>query len=319
MSTSRREFLQSTALGGLAAGTVAGAQTKLPTRMLGKTGERVSILAFGGGSRFFSIKDEEKAIQHVQRALEMGITYIDTSDDYGNGLSERLLGKALKGRKQGIFLATKISNRDAAAIPGIIETSLKNLQLDRVDLIHIHGLRNEADLAKLEAKGGVLEELMKAKERKLTRFIGMTCHADPAAMQKALEHHDLDCCQMALNAAMATMKGSKPSPDGPRSFEALALPVAVRKKMGIIAMKVFAQDKLQGQSAATAKNLIQYSLSLPITTAVVGMPKPEHLDENIQLARDFKPLSKQEMEKITGQLGGNQSALAEFFRDHVDA
>src|SRR5579871_3234446 len=102
MSISRREFLETAALGGLAAGTLAGAdgKGKLPTRVLGRTGARVSILALGGGSRLLSYKEEDKAVEAVTKALDLGITYIDTADDYGrNGVSEQYIGKALKGRR----------------------------------------------------------------------------------------------------------------------------------------------------------------------------------------------------------------------------
>src|SRR5579859_5659498 len=115
MSISRRRFLEGTTLGGIAAG-VSGASKldkdhKLPTRPLGKTGVRVGILAFGGGSRFLMYKDEDKALEAVNRALDLGINYMDTADDYGKGLSEERIGKVMKTRRKGIFVATKISKR----------------------------------------------------------------------------------------------------------------------------------------------------------------------------------------------------------------
>jgi predicted aldo/keto reductase-like oxidoreductase len=322
MSYSRREFLETAALGGLAAGSLTAAEGKgkLPTRVLGRTGAHVSILAMGGGSRFLMFQ-EDKAIEAAHRALDLGITYIDTSDNYGRGLSEQRLGKALKGRRKGVFLATKLSHRDGEQAQRIVEASLKNLQVGQVDLIHIHSLTDEKDLARIEAKGGVLEQLQKMREQKLTRFIGITSHTDPEVLRTALERHDFDCTQMALNAALVGMKG------GPRgmvpnealrtSFETVALPVAVRKKMGIIAMKVFAQEALVGD--APPKKLIYYALSLPVTTAVVGMPKLEHIEENVRLARAFKPLPKSEMKQLSGTLASKKKmALDRFFAQHVD-
>jgi predicted aldo/keto reductase-like oxidoreductase len=325
MSITRREFLEATAAGTLAAGSAAGAE-KIPTRVLGKTGARVSMLAYGGGSRFTAMEDEEQAVQSVKHALELGFTYIDTSDDYGRAQeSEIRIGKALKahGRK-GIFLATKCSNRDASKTRALVERSLKNLQVDQLDLLHIHALTGEDDLAAIEAKGGVLEQVIKCKEAKLTRFIGITCHAAPVALQKALERHDFDCTQMALNAAMAAIKngrpGMVPNPDVKEAFEETALPVAVRKKMGIIAMKVFAQDALKEQPEATGRNMIYYALSLPITTAVIGYPRLELLDENVKLAKEFKPLPKAEMRRLAQALSvRNKTALMEHFRHHTDA
>jgi len=323
MSTSRREFLHSTAaLAGIAK-SLSGAETKLPTRVLGKTGERVSILAFGSGLSFYSTRNDEEGVRCVAQALEAGVTYFDTADSYARGRSEQLLGKGLQahGGRKGIFLATKLSSRDGSTVQATVERSLKNLQVDQVDLIHIHSLENEDDLARIEAKGGVLEELLKARDRKLTRFIGITSHDAPAAMKLALERHDFDCCQMALNAAMADMIGTtKPVTAGDRSFESLALPVAQRKNMGILAMKVFARDALSGQPEATARNLLYYALSLPVAAAVVGHPTMEHLQENVALVKAFQPLPKSEMQHLSSALSTrNKSALVEFFRHHVDA
>src|SRR5271170_7185255 len=117
MSISRREFLETTALSGLAASSLSAAASKdqLPTRILGKTGVRVPILGMGAGSRFLLYKEEDKAVEAIRKGLDLGITYIDTADSYGKDhLSEQWVGKAIKGRREGIFLATKLSNRDGA-------------------------------------------------------------------------------------------------------------------------------------------------------------------------------------------------------------
>lgn len=326
MSVSRRSFLEVTALGSLAAycpAPATGATASLPTRVLGKTGVRVSILAMGGGSRYLQYKDEDRAIEAVQKALELGITYIDTSDDYGNNhLSERRIGKALRGRQEPVFLATKLTHRDGAETARIVEQSLSALQRDHVDLIHIHSLTTEDDLARIEAKGGVLEQLQKLRDQKITRFIGITSHTDPSVLKMALERHDFDCTQMALNAALVGMKSGKngmvPNEAIKTSFETAALPVANRKQMGVIAMKVFAQDALIGQ--ATPEKLLHYSLSLPVTTAVTGMPKFEHIEENVQFAKRFRPLPKSEMRQLSRTLSGtNKAGLDLFFSAHVDA
>jgi aryl-alcohol dehydrogenase-like predicted oxidoreductase len=315
--------LETAAAGTVAAGTLAGAE-KLPTRPLGKTGFRATILSFGGGSRFSGLKTDEEAVEMATKAFDLGINYLDTSDDYGRAQeSEIRIGKVLKGRRKDIFVATKCSNRDGSKTRELMERSLKNLQVDQLDLVHIHALTGEPDLARIEAKGGVLEELIKCKEAKLTRFIGITCHAAPVALQKALERHPFDCVQLALNAATVAIKsgrGMVPDPDVKEAFEDTALPVAVRKKMGIIAMKVFAQDNLKGQPDATGRNLLYYVLTLPITTAVIGYPRAELLEENVALAKTFKPLPKAEMKRLAQALSmRNKSALSRYFREHVDA
>ena len=323
MSFTRREFLETAAAGSLAAGSLAGA-AKLPTRPLGKTGFQATVLSFGGGSRFTGLKTDDEAQASFSHALDLGINYLDTADDYGRAQeSEIRIGRVLKGRRKGVFVATKCSNRDGSKTRMLMERSLKNLQIDQLDLVHIHALIDEDDLGRIEAKGGVLEELQKCKEAGLTRFIGITCHANPIALKKALERHDFDCTQMALNAAMAAIKagrGMVPNPDVMEAFEDTALTVANRKKMGVIAMKVFAQDNLRHMPEATARNLIYYVLTLPITTAVIGYPKPELLDENVALVKGFKPLPKAEMKRLAQTLSiHNKTALVNFFRHHVDA
>jgi predicted aldo/keto reductase-like oxidoreductase len=326
MNISRRHFLEATALGSMSAcypTAAIGKAAVLPKRLLGKTGAHVSILAMGGGSRYLMYKEEEQALEALQKALDLGITYIDSSDDYGsNHLSEKRIGKVIKGRRQELFLATKLSNRNGEESARIVEQSLTALQVQQVDLIHIHSLTTEDDLARIEAKGGVLEQLLKLRNQKMTKFIGITSHTDPQVLKMALERHDFDCTQMALNGALVGMKsgagGMVPNTAMPPSFETVALPVATRKQMGVIAMKVFAQDALLAH--ATPEKLLYYSLSLPVATAVVGMPKLEHIDENIQLAQRFTPLSKSEMERISGALSvKNKAKLDLFFSTHVDA
>src|SRR5580704_2729234 len=180
MSISRRRFLEGTALGGIAAGVSTASKLdkdhKLPTRALGKTGVHVSILAFGGGSRFLMYKDEDKALEAVNRALDLGITYMDTAYSYGNGQSEERIGKVMKTRRKGIFVATKINKRPGDEAMRVLEGSLKRLNVDQIDLIHIHSLTDEADLAAVEAKGGVLDTVLKLRDQKVTRFIGITSH-----------------------------------------------------------------------------------------------------------------------------------------------
>ena len=326
MSITRREFLETTALTGMAVGTLGAAgATPLPMRVLGRTGARVSILAFGTGSRFLQYKEEDKALEALQQALDLGITYIDTADEYGKErLAEKRVGMAIRGRRDSLFLATKLSNRDGAESERIVEESLKALQVDRLDLLHIHALTTAEDLARTEAKGGVLEQLLKLRDHKVTRFIGITSHADPEVMRTALERHDFDCAQMALNAANVAMingggkRGMVPNPEIHTSFETTALPVALRKKMGVLAIKAFAQDALIGQAAP--EKLLYYTLSLPVTAAVVGMPKLEHIEDNVRLVKNFKPLPPEEMKSMAAALSlKNKQALDRFFRKHVDA
>jgi len=131
-------------------------------------------------------------------------------------------------------------------------------------------------------------------------------------LKTALERHDFDCTQMALNAAMRTQVK-----DSTGSFETTALPVALGKKMGVTALKILAQDAIVGQ--APAEKLIQYSMSLPVAATVIGMPKPEHLEQNVATAKAFRPMPPAEMKKLSTELSArNKLALERFFSTHRD-
>ena len=323
MEPTRRQFLGTAAAAAiLPAIGAAPAGTPLPTRRLGQTGIEVSILGFGSGSRFLMYKDEDKALEALARALDLGITYIDTAHSYGDGQSEERVGRLMPDRRKGITLATKLSARTADDARRQIELSLERLKTDHLDVLHIHALSGPDDLAAIEKPDGVLKALYEARDQKVTRAIGITCHASPVALRDALERHDFDCTQMALNAAMARMAdakgGMKATPMPAGSFEELALPVAVRKGMGVIAMKVFAQDQILG--AAPVDKLLAYALSLPVSLASLGMPRPEHIARNIELARGFTPMPAADRRRLTDSIAAEHKlSLAEFFRDHRDA
>jgi len=314
---SRREFLENIGIG-TAAGTgllllkdVAAAQPPgniLPLRTLGRTGAKVSILAFGCGSRFLMYKDEDSASAVLNHAIDLGITYLDTAYAYGDGESETRVGKVMASRRKDVWLATKIPDRTRDEFMRRLEASLKRLQTDHVDLVHIHSLGQEEDLAKIEAPNGALKGLMEARDQKMARFAGMTSHTNGEVMAKAIERHDLDCVQMALNAS----RNGK--------FEELALPAANKKNLGIIAMKVTGQEFLVGDGAGKAdmNSLLRYSMSLPVTTAVVGMPKPEMLAHNVEIARSFSPLTDQEKEHLRQQMGNAREGLEKRLVGHLD-
>ncbi|MBA3438496.1 MAG: aldo/keto reductase [Pyrinomonadaceae bacterium] len=317
----RREFIEKTTLTVSAAAVLppmlsdvasagAAAPAKLPLRVLGRTKVKVPILAFGCGSRFLMYKDEQEALQILNHVIDLGVTYLDTAINYGKGLSETRVGQVMKTRRREVWLATKVPEsartRDGALRE--VEQSLKRLQTDHVDLLHIHSLGGADDLAKIEAPEGALKALYELREQKVARFIGITSHTDGAVMARAIERHDIDCVQMAMNPARAN------------NFEALALPAARKKNLGVILMKVTAQEKLLGAGAGKADvdMLIRYALSLPVATAVIGMPKPEFIEHNVTVARNFKPLKADEMNTLRNQTASSQASLERFFLDHRD-
>ncbi len=316
----RREFLGVMTAATVAPPVLAGARPgRLPTRVLGRTGLRVPILGFGSGSRFLMYADDDQAIAALNRALDLGIRYIDTAHSYGDGKSETRVGRVMATRRAEVVLGTKLSARTAEQARRQIELSLKRLQTDHVDVLHIHALKNLDDLRAIEAKGGVLDALYEARDQKMTRAIGITCHADPVALEAALERHDFDCTQMALNAGLTNMtEAMQTVPAAPASFEQRALPVALRKRMGVIAMKVFGQEHLLG--AAAPADLLRYALSLPVSLCSVGMPRPELIERNATLAQTFRPMAESQRRRLVDSIeAGRKHALRAFFHDHEDA
>jgi predicted aldo/keto reductase-like oxidoreductase len=312
---SRRKFLERIGLG-TAAGMsysllkdVAHAENPpLPSRTLGRTGAKVSILAFGCGSRFLMYEEESKALAALNHAIDLGISYIDTAYSYGDGKSESRVGQVMASRRKDVWLATKIPDRTRDEFMRRLEGSLKRLRVDQVDLLHIHSLGQADDLAKIEAPSGALKGLMEAREQKMTRFIGMTSHTNGDVMARAIQRHDLDCVQMALNA----------SRNG--HFEEAALPAANKKNLGVIAMKVTGQEFLLGKASGKAdiNSLLRYSMSLPVTTAVLGMPRVEMLEHNIELARSFAPLKEHEMDGLRRQVSPSREGLEKNLVGHLD-
>jgi predicted aldo/keto reductase-like oxidoreductase len=313
----RREFIEKTTLTVASAAALPSAlepeveaKTKLPERVLGRTGVKVPIIAFGCGSRFLIYESEDEALRALNHVIDSGVTYLDTAMDYGKGLSETRVGMVMKTRRKEVWLATKVPpparTRDEALRE--VEKSLKRLQTDRVDLLHLHSLTTGEDLQKIEAKDGAMKALYELREQKVARFIGMTSHTDGAVMAKAIEHNDLDCVQMAMNPARALQ------------FEELALPAAKKKNLGVILMKVTAQEKLLGAGSGKAgiEPLIRYALSLPVSTAVIGMPKLQFIDQNIAIAKSFNPMNAGEMDQLRSQVASQRVSLENFFIRHRD-
>jgi predicted aldo/keto reductase-like oxidoreductase len=316
---SRRKFLERIGLGTAAGASLSlwkdvaaadqpPAATVLPSRTLGRTGAKVSILAFGCGSRFLMYEEEDKALAALNRAIDRGITYLDTAYAYGDGKSESRVGQVMATRRKEVWLATKIPDRSRDEFLRRLEASLKRLRVDQVDLVHMHSLGQADDLAKIEAPNGAMKGALEAREQKMTRFIGITSHTNGEVMAQAIRHNDLDCVQMALNA----------SRNG--RFEELALPEAKKKNLGIIAMKVTGQEYLLGSGSGKTdmKSLLRYSMSLPVTTAVVGMPHLDMLDHNVEVALSFAPLRDEEMEQLRRQLTPARDGLEKRLVGHWD-
>jgi aryl-alcohol dehydrogenase-like predicted oxidoreductase len=327
----RRQTLALTAAAGVAAAFPAQAEevqkpAPLPRRTLGRTGIDVPVIAFGCGTSFFNAYTAETGAAALNQALELGINYFDTANSYGDGKSETMCGPVVEKRRKEITLITKLKDRTADGAMRQLEQSLKRLRTDHVDIIHIHRVDTDEDLAKIEAKGGVLEALYKLRDQKAVRAIGITAHADPAPLAKAIERNDFDCVQFPLNAALSgiSLAGFKPPFPGEREycFETVVLPIALRKNMGVLAMKVFVQGKLLGEGLTKAdpETLLRYSLSLPVASAVLGMRTPGEIAQDAAWARAFKPMTPDEMMELAARLApANKVVLDRFFARHEDA
>ena len=332
----RREYLSLTAAAAAAAalGSTLGCdrantgkkKSLIPKRILGRTGAEVPIIGFGTGSKFqraYENRDDE-AVQLLNHAVDLGITWFDTAHIYGkDGWSETMVGRMLKTRRKEVFVTTKIHDRTYDQIMGQIEISLKRLQTDYIDLLHVHWLKaDEVDL--LGQKGYSVETYYKLREQKVVRFIGVSSHDQPVQMKNFIERYDFDCAQLVLNAAMLGVlePGWRLAPEvSSPSFEAITLPAAQKKNMGIIAMKTLGYGHLLGNNPdkADAQTLMRYAWSLPIASSIVGMTSLEEVEQNAKYASAFQSMPQNEMRELSNRLSSaNKVALDSFLATHSD-
>jgi predicted aldo/keto reductase-like oxidoreductase len=286
----RRTFLTSSATAGLildlnipALGQVKSGD--IPTRVFGKTGERLTIIGQAGGRFPLCTFEDAKAI--TLRAHELGINYFDTARIYWNGRSEEVYGAVLPPFRKDIFLTTKSPQRSRRGAESDLEKSLRALKTDHVDLWQIHQVSEMKEVQQIFAPGGAIEAFEAAKKAGKCRFIGFTGHHDPAvhlAMLKNYAHYD--SILMPLN----------PADPSYLSFEKNVLPVAVERGMGIQAMKSTANAKLlQGMHL---KDCLSYVLSLPVHCLALGCTTIGQLEDDVRIAQAFKRLSEVQMAQL---------------------
>ncbi len=296
---SRRQFVQTTAA---AAATVAinpltGCTTTspydpkgLPTVLLGKTGASVPRLGFGCGSRWMAVQDNDLALEILESAFNQGLYYWDTASSYGNEKisSEERIGMILKERREQVFLTSKSGDREGDMAKKSVEQSLKRLQTDHIDLLHVHAISSVEDAEQLGEKGKVLKVLDQFKSEGVIRNIGFSGHASAAGMKRAVELYDFDVMMMALNHQ---------STDGTEDFESLPAPLARQRGMGVVAMKVIRPRETVNGLAAD--DLVRYALSLgDFHMANIGMDSLEVLHSNLNVLRNFTPLNKEKMKEL---------------------
>jgi len=330
-TASRRNFLKTT--GAVTAGALAGSLLPesaaaapaslpsipfnpatagaMPTRNLGRTGHRPGIFSLGGQASIEQPNNEAVAIPIIERALDLGVNYVDTAAMYGGHerWSQRYVGQVMKHRRSQVYLASKTHDRTRDGSLKLLEESLKLLNTDHLDAWQLHHIDTQEDVDQIFAKGGALEALLHARAEKMVRFLGVTGHSDPGVLTECLRRFDFDQILMAVNAA---------DPHH-RSFTERLLPMAVDKQMGIIGMKIPARGRIlsswqpdkshdSGWNQAAAKpgvlamkEALYFTLSLPVSTVIIGCDTVAQLEENVQLARDFTPLSETQMAALTGR------------------
>lgn len=263
----------------------------IPRKPLGKTGEYVSIMGLGG-YHLGTMDSLNDAIRLVHEALDAGINFCDNAWEYNDGKSEEWLGRALQGRRDKVFLMTKVCThgRDKQVAMQQLEESLTRLRTDHLDLWQIHECVYYNDPECHFAKGGVVEALDEAKKQGKVRFVGFTGHKNPMIHLKMLSYdYPFDTVQMPLNCFDGTYK----------SFEQAVLPEVARRGMAALGMKSLggdAQPILHG--AVTAEEALRYAMSLPVATTISGIDAADVLRQNLAIVRGFKPLSASEMQTL---------------------
>ena len=302
---SRRGFL-GRSIAGVAAGSTLGSlvtggaeamglKGSMPKRLLGKTGLEVSVLGFGGGSQFLKNKDGDWEPM-LEKAIEMGINFFDNSSNYQWGArmtSEERFGEVLPKYRKDVLICTKFDSRDPDEAMREIETSLKRMKIDYLDVLMIHSIEPSEDLAVLEK--GVYKRLLKLKEEGTTRFIGFSSMNSAQRSRDVIEKLDIDVALLAMNP---TQYGK---------FAQVALPAARKKNVGAMAMKVI-RDVIG--NGTTARELTQYAWTQQgVASAVIGHHGMEILEENVRLAKEFGALretavDRRELESRLAHLAG---------------
>ena len=300
----------------------------MPTRNLGRTGYKVGIFSLGGQAALEHANNFDNAVPIIERALDMGVNYIDTSSIYGGPprWSEQYIGKVMARRRNEAFLATKTKERTRDDSMRMIEKSLELLGTDHVDLWQLHDVGTMYDVDQIFAKGGAMEALLDMQQQKVVRFLGITGHYRPEALMECIHRHDFDTILMAMNAADPHHY----------SFNEALLPLAVEKQMGIIGMKIPGRGRIlsswnpppieqqkhswEGMTIQTTspgtltmREAMYYTLSRPVSTVIIGCDSIAQLEENVQLARDFTPIN----DKQAGELVAKAEPCAKpslFFR-----
>jgi aryl-alcohol dehydrogenase-like predicted oxidoreductase len=263
----------------------------VPLKPFGKTGEKVSAMGLGGHTLGLA-PDLKEAIRIAHEAIDAGMTFFDNAWEYHQGKSEEWMGQAIKGKRDKVFLMTKVCThgRDKKVAMEQLEQSLKRLGTDHLDLWQVHECVYENDPDLHFAPNGVIEALDAAKKAGKVRFVGFTGHKHPRIHLKMLAHdYKFDAVQMPLNCFDATY----------RSFERAVLPELVKRGIAPLGMKSMGGTGLPIlKGVVTAEEALRYAMSLPVATTISGIDSLEVLRQNLKVARGFKPYPPEEMDAL---------------------
>lgn len=310
MGCTRRDFLKTSVATGvaLAAPNLWAAESKegIPYRMLGRTGEKVSAIGLGG-YHIRNVRDDQEAIRIMRDAIDAGINFMDNCWDYHDGASEVIMGKALRdGYRQKVFLMTKIDGQIKTVAARQIEESLQRFQTDHIDLVQCHEVIRPGDPDRIFGADGSIHALIEAQKAGKIRFIGFTGHKDPdihlKMLKVAAEHQfRFDTVQMPLNVMDAHFK----------SFGQKVLPVLVKEEIGVLGMKPLGSGNFLRSGAVSAVECLQYAMNLPTSTVITGIDSRKILDQDLEAARSFKPMTPEAVSALLARTA-NPAAEGKF-------
>jgi aryl-alcohol dehydrogenase-like predicted oxidoreductase len=306
----RRDFVKVGAVGAASVvlsakrGFASSGPPAMPGRPLGRTGHQVKLFSLGGQATLEQAGRHDEAVALINRAIDLGVNYIDTAAAYGRGMSQTYIGEVMATRRHEVFLASKTHDRTYDGSMRLLEQSLRLLQTDRLDLWQIHRLGRDEEWDRIRQPDGALKALEQAKREGLVRFVGVTGHYDPAVLTRAITEYEFDTILMALNCADPHFL----------PFTEKLLPAANRKNMGIIAMKIPARGRLfRDNGLRSMKDAMHWVLSQPVSTVIVGCDTIEQLEENVALAADFAPLGGPALRRISALTAG-YAKEAQFYK-----
>jgi predicted aldo/keto reductase-like oxidoreductase len=314
----RRDFVKAAGVAALLGNVLplrAEEKNKLPQRVFGKTNVKVPILGLGTVV-VGSLPDEKKAAAFLNKALDLGVTYIDTAPGRtriapgtGYGKAQAYLKGVLKERRKEIFIATKCLENDGDQTLDLLKKNLEELGIEQTDLAYTHSIGHAVyEFDALVGDKGPMAMLEKAKKDGLTRFVGITGHNRPEKFAEVIAKRDIDAMMNAVNVVDRHTY----------SFETIVWESARKKNIGLAAMKVFGGN-ITAKPCKMPEELREASFRFAqsvkgVTLTVIGMGTDKELEQNVEWAKTYKPMTAEEAEELKKKT----VALAKDWGPHLD-